>query len=130
MRSSASREPRFGFGTSFEIAEPLERVDVEPRAQLLDLQPADAGDEGQMIVGAAARVALAPPVADVAMLRGLGVRDGVARGERGFEPLLHEPVVRVVVGEPIAFGHEAMVRRDDVRRLPACSPCSCSSSVE
>ena len=29
----------------FEIAEPLERVDVQARAQLLDLQPADAGDE-------------------------------------------------------------------------------------
>jgi hypothetical protein len=41
-----------------EIAEPLERVHVEARAQLLDLQPADAGDEAQMIVGAPARVAL------------------------------------------------------------------------
>ena len=70
-----------------QIAEPLERVDVEARAQLLDLQPADAGDEAEMIVGAPARVALAPPGADVAVLRGLGVRDGVARVERGFEPL-------------------------------------------
>ena len=56
-----------------------------------------------MIVGAAARVALRPPVADVAVLRGLGVGHGVARGERRFEPLFHEPVVRRVIGEPIAL---------------------------
>src|SRR6185436_7934672 len=64
-----------------QVAELLERVDVEARAQLLDLQPADSCDEAQVIVGTAARIALNPPVADVAMLRGLGVGDGVALGE-------------------------------------------------
>src|SRR5688500_762749 len=68
------------------IAEPLERIHVEARAKLLDLQPADAGDEGEMIVAAPARVALDPPVAHVAMLRGLWIRHRVACGERRFEP--------------------------------------------
>ena len=117
MRSSASREPRFGFCILFEVAEPLERVDVEPGAQLLDLQATDAGDESEVIVGAAAPIALDPPVAHVAVLGGLGISSGVARGERRLEPLFHEPVVGRVIGEPIAFGLKVMVRRDDVRFL-------------
>src|SRR5690606_17828556 len=57
-----------------QVAELLERVDVQALAQLPDLQAADACDEAQVIVGTAARVALAPPRADVAVLRGLGIR--------------------------------------------------------
>src|SRR5690606_36450847 len=53
-----------------QVAELRERVDVQALAQLFDLQAAYSCDEAQMIVGAAARVALAPPRADVAVLRG------------------------------------------------------------
>ena len=120
-RSSASREPRVGFGTSSRSpSRSSVSTSRRVRSSLIcsRLMPAT---KHEMIVGAPARVALAPPAADVAMLRRLGIRDGVARGERGFEPVLHEPVVGGVVGEPIALRDEAMVRRHDVRCLAACS---------
>jgi len=100
-----------------KFAEPLKRSDVHARAQLLDLQPADSGHEAEVVVFAPPRVALAPPATDVAMLGRLGIRGEVGSRERSFEFALHEPVVRTVVVEPVALGHEVMVRRYDARAL-------------
>ena len=98
--------------------------------ELLDLRLADPRDEAQMIVGAPARVAARPPRADLAVLHGLGVgvdRSATRAGprrirrraavERGLEAPLHEPVVSLVVREPMRLGGEAVVGRDDVREL-------------
>jgi hypothetical protein len=51
------------------------------------------------------------------MLRGSGIGRGVALRERGLEAILHEPVVRGVIVEPIAFRNEVVMRCHDVRFL-------------
>ena len=54
------------------------------------------------------------------MLRRLGIGRGVALRERGFEAILHEPVIRSVIVEPIAFRNEVVVRRHHVGFLRLC----------
>src|SRR5690606_8584594 len=75
-----------------KLAEALELADVDPH-ELLDLHPADARDEAQVIVRAAAIVARSPPCAHLAVGRGLGIdRRGFRLLERDrlLEAALHE----------------------------------------
>ena len=79
-----------------------------PYSQLLALQPADAGNEGQMVIVTAFRVAFLLPSAYLTVWVRFGVGFAVVACsvDGGVKPGFNMPIIGRVIKDPISFGHK------------------------